>query len=191
MVCDSIGDSAYHSCLSLILVIMPDSVTRLGDGAFEGCLNLVSIVIPPHVRTIGEFAFFQCASLVSIVIPDSVYRLGPNVFQSCFSLVSVYLPATLTGLDDGLAYLPSCYGYGLGVTGLDQPRVHVTCFPCGNEQQLVIPSNVTSVGAYSFAGCPFVVGHDPGLGHEHQCLEHTRYKNNTRTKQRTEEGKKM
>ena len=87
-----IGNDAFHNCLSLTSITIPESVTEIGERAFCGCSSLTSITIPPSVTEIGEYAFCGCSSLTSITIPESVTEFGKGAFYDCPSLTEVRIP---------------------------------------------------------------------------------------------------
>ncbi len=89
-----IGESAFHSRLSLTSITIPDSVTTIVRGAFNNCRSLTSVTIPDGVTTIGEEAFYWCESLTNVTIGDSVTAIGEYAFAYCFDLTSVYCKAT-------------------------------------------------------------------------------------------------
>ena len=90
----TIGNYAFHSCISLTCVIIPDSVSSIGNRAFVNCYSLTNITIPDSITTIGNYAFSSCTSLTSVTIPDSVTEIGKSAFYYCESLTSVYCKAT-------------------------------------------------------------------------------------------------
>ena len=48
----SIGDYAFHKCIGLKSVTIPNSVTSIGDDAFSGCSGLTSVTIGNSVTSI-------------------------------------------------------------------------------------------------------------------------------------------
>ena len=72
----SIGDGAFHYCISLASVTIPNSVTSIGERSFEDCKSLKSITIATSVTSIGDGAFGSCSSLQSVTIPDGVTTIG-------------------------------------------------------------------------------------------------------------------
>jgi hypothetical protein len=77
-----IGSNAFHNCLSLESIDIPNSVTTIGVSAFQECRSLKSINIPSSVKEIGRFAFHHSA-LREIFIPPHVLEIGEHAFCNC------------------------------------------------------------------------------------------------------------
>jgi len=82
----TIGDSAFHSCGSLMSVMIPNSVTFIGNHAFASCVNLANLTIGSSVTTIGDFAFSRCPALSKVILPNTVTNIGANAFEACTGL---------------------------------------------------------------------------------------------------------
>jgi hypothetical protein len=138
----SIGDRAFVSCRSLINVTIPSSVTSIGNEAFADCYSLTSVIIPPSVTSIGRSTFIYCSRLTSIAIPSSVISIGYYAFGSCESLTSI-------AVDNRNPVYASINGV------LFDKNIHILIqYPTGrNQRTYVIPSSVTSIGAYAFSQC--------------------------------------
>ena len=102
-----IGNDAFHNCLSLTSITIPESVTEIGNDAFYGCSSLTSIIIPGSVTEIGAGAFYDCSSLTSITIPPLVTKIGNATFLNCFSLTYITIPPSVTEIG-AFAFL-NCY----------------------------------------------------------------------------------
>jgi hypothetical protein len=74
---------AFHSCIKLTSITIPDSVTSIERYAFVGCSGLTTITIPDSVTSIGDSAFQSCTGLTSITIGNSVTSIGSYAFHSC------------------------------------------------------------------------------------------------------------
>lgn len=70
--------------------LIPSSVDSIGESAFENCKSLISIIIPSSVSYIGYKAFENCENLHSITIPSSIKSII-SAFQNCSNLDSIYL----------------------------------------------------------------------------------------------------
>ena len=102
-----IGNDAFHNCLSLTSITIPESVTEIGAGAFYDCSSLTSITFPELMTEIGGWAFCGCSSLTSITIPPLVTKIGNATFLNCFSLTYITIPPSVTEIG-AFAFL-NCY----------------------------------------------------------------------------------
>ncbi len=90
--CESIGKYAFHQCVRLESIIIPNTVTSIGDSAFECCTRLVSITIPEGVTSIGNRVLYECSKLTNVTISDSVTSIGERVLDKCTSLEKIHCP---------------------------------------------------------------------------------------------------
>ncbi len=89
----SIGDYVFYNCSGLSGVTIPDSVTSIGYRAFELCSGLTSVTIPDSVKSIGDYAFSGCSGLTNVNIPDNVTTIGYAAFHGC-NLRDIYYDGT-------------------------------------------------------------------------------------------------
>ena len=138
-----IGDYAFASCYRLTSITIPNSVTSIGEGAFNSCSYLTSVTIGNSVTSIGKWAFLGCKGLTSITIPNSVTSIGFEAFNNCTGLTSVHITDLEAWCKIAFSnYSSNPLGYALHL------------FLNGNEiKDLIIPSNVTSIGKYAFRNC--------------------------------------
>ena len=106
---ESIGEYAFHWCVSLEQIELPDSVknvgghgfsycrslrkvhlsqamTQISNTLFQGCSSLTEIELPENIKTIYNYAFDGCAALQKIVLPAAVEEIGASAFSGCGSL---------------------------------------------------------------------------------------------------------
>ena len=119
---------AFTDAVSVEIVNIPTTVTRIGPNAFRDAVNLKNIMIPDTVTRIDGNAFRGCRSLRSINLPESITYLGEAVFRNCEKLTQIDLPPRLTAI----------YSYSLG--------------ECTVLTDVVIPSTVTSINENAFSG---------------------------------------
>lgn len=125
------GVPDYEEGLSYINI--PDSVEYIGEYAFAGNKNMTLCKLPNSITKIEPYTFYDCG-LVSISIPEGVTEIGEGAFCQN-NLDSVKLPETLRKIDN------EAFAYGfasdLGI----------------GKRSVIIPDNVTEIGAYAFSNC--------------------------------------
>ena len=148
----TIGNYAFHHCLSLTDIVISDSVATIGQNAFYDCYSLTNIVIPDSVTTIGKSAFFRCYSLTNIIIPNDIPSIGFETFDNCYSLTNITIPNSVTTIGQSAF----CYCYSL--TNITIPNSVTTIgqdafCDCYSLTNITIPNSVTTIGPYAFRNC--------------------------------------
>ena len=142
-------------------IIVP--VTNIADYAISECLSLVKVVIPNSVTTIGKFTFLNCLNLSSITIPSSVVEFKENPFNyisdHIISKIDVVLFCEMdskpSGWDETVDNYRTIWNYG-GITGTtnegliwalcndDNKNSYISIFDYIGEEKLTIPSFITT-----------------------------------------------
>ncbi len=134
-----IGDGAFSGCSELTSITIPNSVTGIGVYAFENCTNLTTITIPEGVESIDGYVFCSCISLRSITIPKSVTSIGYEIFADCAELSSVKVAEGNPVFDSR----DNC-------NAIIETATNTLVAGC---KRTIIPSSVTSIGAWAFGDC--------------------------------------
>ena len=176
-----IGDSAFYNCVSLEGdtrhgLVIPDTVKRIGDTAFYNtgvkavtlpkgiysgdrsffsCKRLVSVNVGGEVKillssrrrllgaapsdetSLGKYAFSGCSELESATFGSSVSNVGGGVFAGCTKLKSITV-------ESGGNYASQ---FGM-LLSLDLTTL-VSAY--GEEEDITVPSGVTTIAAGAFA----------------------------------------
>lgn len=171
------GLTSYGKSLREIVIpraIDGIDITTLGGTAFYQCTNLIRVGFADDsvVSTIGNYTFMDCYNLVQVELPKSVTSIGINAFIFCYKLFEVYNYSDfelIPGEDDlesnqenGFLELYAKHVY----TSPDIPaKVYETedgfglyqdgdelilLYYAGDEQNVVLPSGVTTVYTYAF-----------------------------------------
>lgn len=125
-----IGNNAFIDNYKLTGVNLPDTVTYIGHNAFNGCYSIKSFVLPLGVTEISSSLFYDAPGLETFIIQEGAFisTIGSAAFAYTESLQEFIFP-------DGLETIQGMAFYGSGLTSI------------------LIPSSVTSIGAYAFFGC--------------------------------------
>ena len=161
-----IGTEAFKNCTWLRQVEFGSHVTTINNYAFQGCTALESLTIPPVVSRINDRAFKDCTALETLVwysrYCDS--NSPTYVFEGCTSIHNVVI-------GDDVSMLPRCF-YSCGnIVRVDYEGtlaswcgIAMTVSECSPLQrgnatlyingapvtEVVLPPEVTTVGAYAF-----------------------------------------
>lgn len=157
----SIGEYAFHQCVGLAFVDIPNSITSIGKHAFEGS-GLKSITIPNSVKSIGYSAFANCIELASVIIPNSVTSIEYYAFEGCSGLTSITIPHSITSI--GLGAFTGCSGLTSIIVDPDNTTYdsredcNAIIETASNTlivgcSKTIIPNNVSSIGGLAFCGC--------------------------------------
>ena len=160
----SIGRAAFYFCNSLTSVTIGSDVTSIGVGAFRGCNILASVTIPGSVTSIRSLAFEYCNSLTSVTIPAGVTNIEEGAFAGCSALTAINVNAANVAYSsvDGILYdktqtsLVQCPGAKSGAVVIPSSVTSIGAyafFGCSGLTSVTIPNSVTSIGAYAFSGC--------------------------------------
>ncbi|MBE6703331.1 MAG: leucine-rich repeat domain-containing protein [Ruminococcaceae bacterium] len=148
-----LGAYSFYGCKSLV------SVTFKGDGIrgfngynFSECEKLESIVLPANLNSIANSTFCNCTSLESVTIPASVTQIGQKAFEGCTALTRVNYSGTLSQW--------MVINFSNAASNPISPAGAALCIENVNVTTgtLIIPADVTSIGAYAFCGCTGITG---------------------------------
>ena len=151
--------------------VVPESVEVVADGALRYCTKIHgTLTLPSNLITIGEAAFADNSSWRdAVTIPASVTSIGVGAFQaSNFAAINVDAGNTTYKSQDGVLYnaaMTSLLQYPAGktdtsftvpstVTRIEEAAAR------GNThlQTLILPSNLTYLGSFSFYSCLSLTG---------------------------------
>src|SRR5574344_1136846 len=151
----TIGDGAFASN-KLTSVTIPNSVTSIGEDAFSSN-QLTNVTIPDSVISIGDYAFAS-NKLTSVTIPDSVISIGDGAFYDN-QLTSVTIPDSVTSIqggafNDNKLSDEAAFIYKRTDTNNDGiaevDNTTLVSYGGAKRDNVIIPSNVTSIGAGAF-----------------------------------------
>jgi len=160
----SLGQSAFSGCTALNTILIPGSIADLGWNVFENCTTLSEVTLENGVRNIGT-AFYNCPSLTRISLPDSVASIAHGAFSGCTNLAEFEVSAMnrVYSSQDGVLFNKTgstLIHFPPGKVGEYVIREGVTSVGtaafdrCERLTRIAIPSSVTNMVEWAFAGCP-------------------------------------
>ena len=137
----AIGSDAFNGRHFIKDIRFPKTIIGIGNASFCGCNDLQSLDLPPQLRHIGFNAFQFCVYLKQVEIPASVTKIGGVVFFGCRNIeaINVHPENIKYASVDGILYDK-------------EVKTLITC-PPGKKGIVEIPSSVTGILGWSFAGC--------------------------------------
>ena len=141
-----LGDYQFYNCVNLTGITLPNTIKVIPQYAFAGCTGLSTITIPASVETIQEYAFFGCSGLANVSLHDNVKSIKGMAFNGCNNIVNVKINVhNLSAFCNNTIMQAIRNQIGKPVYLFDQSDDEI--------KDLVIPSDVTVIGDYAFAGC--------------------------------------
>ncbi|MBR3567690.1 MAG: leucine-rich repeat domain-containing protein [Salinivirgaceae bacterium] len=131
---------------SLKTVVIGDDVTYIGNSAFRNCSSLASVTIGNSVKKIGDLAFNGYSNLVSVTIPNSVTDIGEDAFGGVKNI-------NYSGSATGSPWSAFCLNGTIdgNFIYVDAEKTKLAGY-FGNETNVTIPDNVTSIGNWAILG---------------------------------------
>ena len=140
-------------------------LTIIDDYDFQNCVSLISIVIPESVTTIDYEAFIECRNLTSVTIPDSVTEIKGSAFNDCEKLTTFDINENNKNYSSSedckilynkdktvlIAY-PSATGDITIADGVVFINFEAFGY-CDSLTSVTIPDSVTTIDDYAFYGC--------------------------------------
>ena len=158
----TISDVAFHGCIELSSLIIPENAISIGNSAFYGCKSLTSIYIPKGITSIGEDAFAACTGLTSVHISDleawcnisfksyesNPLRYAHHLFLNNEEIKDLIIPQNVITIRkfvfsyiDGLASV---------IINDNVTSIEIGAFSgCSNLTAITIPDRVVSIGEYN------------------------------------------
>ncbi len=157
----SLSKQLFHICPKLTSVTIPESVTSVDEYTFYGCTGLTSISLPASVTSIGTDAFVDCSSLTSLSVGGNLSTIGWDAFKGCNKITDISIVVSDLSAFCNSNTISLIYSHISGlVFQVGTPPVITGYRPVilidieGNEiKDLVIPSDVTSIGTDAFSRC--------------------------------------
>jgi hypothetical protein len=164
----SIGKFAFEGCSSLGSINLPETLEEIGEQAFFGCSSLKQLFIPKNFVRFGKdenntyWSFiYGCTSLTSIVVDkdnhvfDSRDNCNAIIETACNTLVAGCITTTIP---EGIITIGSwAFGGFKDLTSISLPnslnRIEQAAFNGSGLREIIIPENVTYIGAYAFSSC--------------------------------------
>jgi len=98
VLCDKEATTLIRAPVSLLRIIIPDTVKTIADGAFQGTSSFRYLVLPSSVEYIGEDAF-RDSSVSTVKFLGNDISIGANAFAGCSRMGYVLFPESFGKVD--------------------------------------------------------------------------------------------
>ncbi len=134
----SVSSFAFHNCIGMQSISLPDSLTKIDTSAFRSCSALTEVTLPDSVTTLGTSVFTGCSSLSQVTFGAGLSSIGDTLFNGCSSLDAIYCNENNTK-----------YTSVNGVL-FNKHKTSLILFPTGYSGSYRIPIGTTSIGQSAF-----------------------------------------
>lgn len=154
-----VSQGMFSGCEKLVNINLGNAITNISQESFKNCSSLVNIdFIKTKITTINNNAFENCSSIQEVTVSNSVTSFGYNVFSGCSSLktLKMYQLFKQSDYDTLTTFMGNLAS---SVTKIELVGTNILEIPTryfenlSKLKEIVIPNNVTTIGAYAFAGC--------------------------------------
>ena len=168
----TIGNSAFAACIGLSRVTIGKNVKTIEDNAFSGCRNLSEVINASSLNIVkgsadngyvGYYADLLINANDDLLEGDFVFGVIDGKNTLCGYIgndTEIVLPANYKGGD----YIISSKFQGVTKIALPdfvKEIVHRQFYKCVDLNSIVMPDNITSIGAYAFQYCDLLSIHIP------------------------------
>ena len=149
---NTIGSYFFYSLPNLIILKLPESITKIEDNAFEGCSALATLTIPGNCVSMGRSLFTGCYRLFKITFEPGEKNLVASGEVCAANTHEVYLSRNISygRFTDSLSKLI----IGEGTEKIEYSLVE----PCKNLLELIIENgpllSLTGMSTHNFPSCP-------------------------------------
>jgi len=149
IICDDMTSIPSYMCYemsNLKSVTIPNSVTSIGYSAFYGCSGLTSVTIPNSVTSIGSHAFSACSSLKKVIVPNIDIKNWCSIKFDNYYANPLYYARHLYS-DENTEITELVIPDDVTSIGA------LAFYWCSGLSSVIIPNSVTSIGYSAFYGC--------------------------------------
>ena len=174
----SIGNNAFYGCTDLVEISGYTNVSSIGQYAFSNCSKLTEFHIYSALSSVGKSAFNNCTG-IQIVYGHDMDKFGGISFSNnndgtinssnpLFNGARLYvydnlkrlwyqpmmLRASYSGTNRTIrsnTFIKNKYHTVLVVSGITE--IGLAAFRGSEMEELILPSSVTNLESYCFAGC--------------------------------------
>ena len=151
-----VGACAFEECGKLRSVSFGKDVQSIGGSAFLSCVGLTEVLIPENVLRIENGAFRECTALETLELRNGDIFLGSRCFAGCTALTTVRIPQGNPKMDDQNPFLETPF---LKDT-TDSRGFHVfgeyLLYYGGEDPEPVIPAGVRCIASEAFRENGFI-----------------------------------
>lgn len=145
------GEPIFEVVEATGFIELSEGLEVIGNRAFQGCLSIIELVIPDSVNSLGYLAFYDCPELKEIHFGKGITEIKDHMFHNNTSIEKVVISGALEKIGDGA--FEGCTSLEV----IDMKSVknigNRAFFGCSSLKSVTLPENLQSIGDSAFIGC--------------------------------------
>jgi hypothetical protein len=147
-----LDEFAFSGSEELIRINFPEGLTEIRESAFDCAVSLMEVILPNSLQYIGKHAFRE-TGIIDIIIPNGVTTIGEGAFRLNEHLVSVTIGSGVQTIANYAFTDSDKLHEVIFVNNNSLKTIGHNAFSYTALRDMVMPNSVTTIGNRAFFEC--------------------------------------